>query len=127
MWSHYKIRGDGRVECIYCGQDYKHNPKTIGTSTLRAHIEVKCKKFPLMIEDKKQRPITHFSKSKVASEEDIVGKKFDLKAIREEIDAYFVLDEMPFKYVEDDGFQRYTRYFYHTFEVPLRIIIARDS
>ena len=54
VWAYYKIRADGRAECNYCGQDYKYDTKTCGTSTLRTHVEVKCKKYPLQTRSRRQ-------------------------------------------------------------------------
>ncbi|KAL5581110.1 hypothetical protein UlMin_013552 [Ulmus minor] len=126
VWSHFKIRDDGRAECNYCGQDYKYDTKTCGTSTLRTHVEVKCKKYPLRIEDKKQKAITLFTKSKAAEEDEVNCKKNDLKEVRGEIATYFILAELPFRHVQDEGFQRYTRYFYPTFQFPSRVTVAKD-
>ncbi|KAL5576740.1 hypothetical protein UlMin_018439 [Ulmus minor] len=126
VWSHFKIRADGRAECNYCGQDYKYDTKTCGTSTLQTHVEVKCKKYPLRIEDKKQKAITLFTKSKAAEEDDVNCKKYDPKEVRGEIATYFILDELPFRRVQDEGFQRYTRYFYPTFQFPSRVTVAKD-
>ncbi|KAL5558847.1 hypothetical protein UlMin_035058 [Ulmus minor] len=126
VWAHYKIRADGRAECNYCGQDYKYDTKTCGTSTLRTHVEVKCKKYPLQIEDKKQKAITLFTKSKAAEEDDINCKKYDPKEVRREIATYFILAELPFRHVQDEGFQGYTRYFYPNFQFPSRVTVAKD-
>ncbi|KAL5556687.1 hypothetical protein UlMin_038923 [Ulmus minor] len=128
VWSHFKIRDDGRAECNYCGQDYKYDTKTCGTSTLRTHVEVKCKKYPLWIEDKKQKvlAITQFTKSRAAEEDDVNCKKYDPKEVRSEIATYFILAELPFRHVQDEGFQRYTRYFYPTFQFPSRVTVAKD-
>ncbi|KAL5563222.1 hypothetical protein UlMin_032969 [Ulmus minor] len=126
VWAHYKIRADGRAECNYCGQDYKYDTKTCGTSTLRTHVEVKCKKYPLRIEDKKQKAITLFTKSKAAEEDDVNCKKYDPKEVRREIATYFILAELPFRHVQDEGFQGYTRYFYPTFQFPSRVTVAKD-
>ncbi|KAL5557141.1 hypothetical protein UlMin_039377 [Ulmus minor] len=126
VWAHFKIRVDGRAECNYCGQDYKYDTKTCGTSTLRTHVEVKCKKYPLQIEDKKQKAITLFTKSKAAKEDDVNCKKYDLKEVRGEIATYFILAELPFRHVQDEGFQWYTRYFYPTFQFPSRVIVTKD-
>ncbi|KAL5554171.1 hypothetical protein UlMin_041572 [Ulmus minor] len=126
VWSHFKIRDDGRAECNYCGQDYKYDTKTCGTSTLRTHVEVKCKKYPLRIEDKKQKAITQFTKSRAAEEDDVNCKKYDPKEVRGEIATYFILAELPFRHVQDEGFQRYTRYFYPTFQFPSRVTVAKD-
>ena len=82
MWAHFKIHVDGRAEYNYCVQDYKYDTKTCGTSTLRTHVEVKCKKYPLRIEDKKQKAITQFTKSRAAEEDDVNCKKYDPKEVR---------------------------------------------
>ncbi|KAL5579865.1 hypothetical protein UlMin_012307 [Ulmus minor] len=126
VWAHFKIRADGRAECNYCGQDYKYDTKTCGTNTLRSHVEVKCKKYPLRIEDKKQKAITLFTKSKAAEEDDVNCKKYDPKEVRCEIATYFILAELPFRHVQDEGFQGYTRYFYPTFQFPSRVTVAKD-
>ncbi|KAL5543709.1 hypothetical protein UlMin_007493 [Ulmus minor] len=126
VWAHFKIRVDGRAKCNYCGQDYKYDTKTCGTSTLRTHIKVKCKKYPLWIEDKKQKAITLFTKSKAAEEDDVNCKKYDPKEVRGEIATYFILAELPFRHVQDEGFQWYTRYFYPTFQFPSRVTVAKD-
>ncbi|KAL5561646.1 hypothetical protein UlMin_031393 [Ulmus minor] len=104
VWSHFKIRADGRAECNYYGQDCRYDTKTCGTRTLQIHVEVKCKKYPLWIKDKKHKAITLFTKSKAAEEDEVNCKKYDPKEVRGEIATYFILAKLPFRHVQDEGF-----------------------
>ena len=70
---------------------------------------MKCKKYPLRIEDKKQKAITLFTKSKAAEEDDVNCKKYDPKEVRGEIATYFILAELPFRHMQNESFQHYMR------------------
>ncbi|KAL2497838.1 Ribonuclease H-like domain containing protein [Abeliophyllum distichum] len=61
VWDHFKIRGDEKAECNYCGQTYKHHAKNCGTSTLWNHITQLCKRYPYRGQDKKQKRMTGYS------------------------------------------------------------------
>ncbi|KAL5558669.1 hypothetical protein UlMin_034880 [Ulmus minor] len=48
------------------------------------------------------------------------------KKKKKKIATYFILAELPFRHVQDEGFQRFTRYFYPTFQFPSRVTVAKD-
>ncbi|XP_022873602.1 uncharacterized protein LOC111392481 [Olea europaea var. sylvestris] len=127
VWAHFDIKNDGTVECIYCGQVYKHQSKS-GTSTLRNHIDDLCKKYPYRFQDKRQKTLNFYGNSRndevlesVSSGGQLV--KFTQKGVREQITKYFILSELPFRHVEDEGFQGI---FFSTFDFPSRMTVARD-
>ncbi|XP_022889222.1 zinc finger BED domain-containing protein RICESLEEPER 2-like [Olea europaea var. sylvestris] len=131
VWDHFKIRGDEKAECNYCRQTYKHHAKNCGTSTLWNHIMHLCKKYPYRVQDKKQKKMTGYNMLKIEelskgidSHEESV--KFAQKEVRKQITTYFILSELPFRHVEDEGFQGYTRYFFPSFVFPSRMTVDND-
>ncbi|CAA2954378.1 zinc finger BED domain-containing RICESLEEPER 2-like [Olea europaea subsp. europaea] len=128
VWDHFKLH-DEKAECIYCGQLYKYGNKNAGTCTLRNHVECLCKKYPYRVPEKKQKTMSYYTKSKNDVLEGITNSgpvvKFTQKGTREMI-AKYLLAELPFRHVQDEGFRLYTKYFFPTFEFPSRVTVAKD-
>ncbi|XP_074369609.1 zinc finger BED domain-containing protein RICESLEEPER 2-like [Apium graveolens] len=128
VWDHYKIITGGdpknpRCVCIYCGADYAYNPTQNGTSMLRAHLN-KCKKFPGRAEATSQKLLS-FTKNDEGSSS-LATMSWTKEGAQEHLAKYIILDELPFRHLEGEGFKLYSRYMNPKFDPPSRMTIARD-
>lgn len=126
VWVHYNIIAGGnnpRCTCKYCGADYAYNPTKNGTSTVRAHL-VKCKKFPGREEAMNQKLLS-FTKHEDGSSS-LATVSWTKEGARQHLAKYIILDELPFRHVEGEGFKLYSRYMNPKFDPPSRITVARD-
>ncbi|CAA0838530.1 Zinc finger BED domain-containing protein DAYSLEEPER [Striga hermonthica] len=108
-WDHFKIivvEDVTRAECKHCQKTYKCDTRRNGTSSLLHHISV-CKAHPDVAEKKQLK----LNLQVVAEGDDMVGSltswKFDQEAIRLELARMVVVDELPFRFVEGDGFKNF--------------------
>ena len=49
VWGHFILLEGERAKCKYCGKTYAAGSKTYGTTNLRTHLEVRCKKYPMRV------------------------------------------------------------------------------
>ena len=54
------------------------------------------------------------------------SNKFNLEEMRKKLTRMYIIDELPFRVVEGEGFRRYSHALEPRFVVPSRITIARD-
>ena len=83
-----------------------------------------CKKLLGKEEDKKQQLLS-FTKKEDGSNS-LVAVSWTKEKAREYLAKYIVLDELPFRHVEGEGFRQYSHYMNPKFDPPSRITIARD-
>uniref|UniRef100_A0A803PIE6 BED-type domain-containing protein n=1 Tax=Cannabis sativa TaxID=3483 RepID=A0A803PIE6_CANSA len=127
VWDHFKPVKEGdpnnpRCACNYCGASYVYNPTRNGTSTIRAHLS-RCKKFPGKEEDKKQKLLSFTQKEESNS---LIVMSWTKEGASQHLAKYIILDELPFRHVEGEGFRQYSHYMNPKFDPPSRITIARD-
>lgn len=134
IWIHFSKfttnEGERKCKCIYCGQIYKCDPKTLGTSTYRGHLS-RCTKYPYNGRDSKQRELNLQPSLKG---QDGGGEKigclstwkFDQELIRKALVYMIIVDELPFKFVEGQGFKFFCSQMQPRFHIPSRITVARD-
>ncbi|KAL0288422.1 UNVERIFIED_CONTAM: hypothetical protein Sangu_2660100 [Sesamum angustifolium] len=115
-----------RAACNYCGEDYAADRHNNGTTSLWRHLENKCTKYPNK-KDKSQKSIIDFSKPG-AENDSAFGKikKLDTEGIRKFLAKMVIIDELPFKMVEGEGFRAYSQALEPRFVVPSHITVARD-
>ncbi|XP_060968418.1 zinc finger BED domain-containing protein RICESLEEPER 2-like [Cannabis sativa] len=141
IWDHYTMLPDCdpeklRAACNYCGTNYTVDTKLNGTSTLWAHVERKCKKYPFSdwVEQNKrqQSTIDRFTKNKTTTcnEEAVASSglplRFNQNLVRKAIAEYIIMDELPFRHVDGKGFQKLIKLFFDDFQFPSRFTVARD-
>ncbi|CAL5438787.1 unnamed protein product [Camellia sinensis] len=118
-----------RASCNYCGTTYACDPKIYGTTSMRAHIESKCKKYPLR-QDEKQSTVGFKPKNETGDGEtvgNLVAVSFSVDACRKALAKMIIIGELPFKFVEGEGF----RQFMHVVQpmwlkIPSKITIAKE-
>ena len=95
---------------MYYGKDYACHTILNGTSNMWSHLGV-CKKFPFVIDQKqktlvlKPKPIIKGANN---GEENLVTVKavgYSYEECRQAIGKMIILDELPFNFVENQGFK----------------------
>ena len=98
------------------------NTKKNGTSSLRNHLN-SCKKLPLSGQTKQ----TQLSLQSIGENENILTKwQFDQKSSRSKLAAMIIIDELPFKFVENEGFRDFMQTTQPNFKIPSRFTVSRD-
>ncbi|KAK8558990.1 hypothetical protein V6N13_098592 [Hibiscus sabdariffa] len=130
-WDHFKvIAGEKeRDECIYCATKISCSTAN-GTNAMKHHTN-RCKKAPFNL-DKKQTILDFESKTRCNANGTIetvsVPKlwRFDQEEIRQALAKMVVIDELPFSFVEREGFRAFCKVAIPDFVPPSRATITRD-
>ncbi|KAK9265824.1 hypothetical protein L1049_001791 [Liquidambar formosana] len=101
-----------RAACNYCGKDYGARGKIDGTSNMWAHLKSQCMKYLYRVVDPKQQTLC-FVKKEVGEgkEHDGAGSgalkvvNYSDKACRNALAKMIIVDELPFRHVEKEGFR----------------------
>ncbi|XP_074279075.1 zinc finger BED domain-containing protein RICESLEEPER 2-like [Silene latifolia] len=129
-WDHYvqaKVRDF--AECIHCSKIISCKSSN-GTGTLSNHLG-RCEKMPANI-DKKQKLITLESRTVVNDDGttqtvDVPSVwSFDQEKIRSSLAKMIIIDELPFRTVEGEGFKGFCKDMNPQFVIPSRFTVARD-
>lgn len=131
-WKHFKRikdeNGNLRANCNYCGRLFHCNSKSNGTSSLNYHL-TKCKKY-LGIAEKQQSQLSFQVASSQGGESEKMGTlanwKFDNEFSRKLLAKLIIIDELPFKYVENEGFREFVVSLQPKFRMISRWTIAKD-
>ncbi|XP_019166950.1 PREDICTED: zinc finger BED domain-containing protein RICESLEEPER 2-like [Ipomoea nil] len=135
-WDHFeKIKdSDGIVikgKCIYCAKVYCCETKKHGTSSLRLHV-VNCLKNPHSKETRQSlltfqpAPSSAGTQSSEGTEGVLGTWVFDQDLIRRALAEMIILDELPFRIVEGQGFRKFVLVCCPRFKIPSRWTISRD-
>ncbi|KAJ1263369.1 hypothetical protein BS78_09G179200 [Paspalum vaginatum] len=117
VWKHFSTGPndeDHIATCNYYGQVYACDRSTHGTSTLWYHLRLLCPKEQLKGQDlpkKNQGTPKH---------------TFSIEDCRQALADMVIIDEMPFRSVEGEGFRRYSKVLQPKFDPPSRVTVARD-
>ncbi|KAF2302977.1 hypothetical protein GH714_012217 [Hevea brasiliensis] len=130
VWDHFtKFKtdnGDTKGKCNYCNKEFCCDPKRNGTTALRNHMNI-CKKHPHAIETRQAlldlQPNSNNVEGEVGT---LTTWKYDENAIREALVSMIIIDELTFKFVEGEGFQKFMRAICPKFKIPSRWTISRD-
>ncbi|KAL4586566.1 hypothetical protein LXL04_011203 [Taraxacum kok-saghyz] len=134
VWDHFTRNldnpNDPRAICNYCDKSYVGGNRSSGTSTLRGHMVNQCPNNPFRIEDKKQKTLI-FQKMMGGKNKSVEGA--NLKAVgfsqsdcRIACVKMIILDELSFRFVEQEGFKLFCSIACPKFDIPSRIIVSRD-
>ncbi|XP_031095252.1 zinc finger BED domain-containing protein RICESLEEPER 2-like [Ipomoea triloba] len=133
VWDHFQRLSDindviTEAKCIYCAKIYKSQTKKHGTSTLRAHV-LSCLKNPHS-KDTRQSLLTFQAVVNSDSDEPTVGELgtwvFSQDSIRRALIEMIIIDELPFIFVEGQGFKRFIAVACPRFKIPSRWTVSRD-
>ena len=133
VWGHFILLEGERAECKYCGKTYAAGSKTYGTTNLRTHLEAWCKKYPngkKNKEDKSQmtlafRPIKS-DDVEGANSNSLIVVSYNESTCREALARMIIVDELPFKFVEHEGFRYYSNVLQPRFTVLTCTTVVRD-
>ncbi|KAJ8631852.1 hypothetical protein MRB53_025175 [Persea americana] len=134
IWQHFS-RPDNydpkiqyTLHCGHCDASVKWLSAN-GTSAMRNHMKI-CPKFPENINanSHRQKKITSVMKSSSGAENvnPIALWKFSQDVCREELARMIILDELAFKFVENEGFRRFCSMMQPLFKPISRVTIAKD-
>ncbi|CAK8565823.1 unnamed protein product [Lathyrus sativus] len=125
VWKDFKRVNDKAI-CKYCGKQYAANSGSHGTTNMHKHLKV-CLKNPNRVVDKKQKTIAIGKESE--DDPNSVSLKlvdFNQERIRLTLAKMIIIDELPFKYVENEGFNMFMKEAQPRFKIPSRVTVARD-
>ncbi|KAJ9538464.1 hypothetical protein OSB04_031197, partial [Centaurea solstitialis] len=127
IWDHFTRDPSDKAysTCDYCTQRLKC-PSRNGTTSLRNHL-ARCKKYPYNV-DKKQKLLIFQSQSSVQDSRNstFTTWKFDQAMCIKYLARMIILDEKPFMIVEQEGFRAFVNMLQPQFQIPSKIIVARD-
>ncbi|KAI5323471.1 hypothetical protein L3X38_032543 [Prunus dulcis] len=132
VWNHFEQYQTGnpsepiRVRCKYCKTaDYKYDPATCGTSSLRTHITNLCKKYPYRVPGSNQKVLS-FAKDQSGSITALGAAGFNKEESRKACLRMVIIDELPFSFVDGEGFRHFCSVACPRFIPPSRRTLARD-
>ncbi|KAK8576492.1 hypothetical protein V6N13_032413 [Hibiscus sabdariffa] len=138
VWDHFKEISDSNneaksekdvVECNYCGTCIAYKP-SYGTSGMKNHI-ARCKRFPANL-NRKQKLVDFESKTITSpgGTSKIVQVptcwQFDQDNCRKALARMLIVDELPFVFVEHEGFRYFCKQLCPKFVPPSRKTVTRD-
>lgn len=121
-----------RAICNYCDKNYAGGTRKHGTSTPRYHLLNQCPKYPYRVEDKKQKILCFQKISKFGAESvggsgsNLVAVGFNQSDCRAACAKMIVIDELSFRFVEQEGFKLFCSVACPRFIIPSRWTVARD-
>ncbi|KAH0695242.1 hypothetical protein KY285_022339 [Solanum tuberosum] len=128
-WKHFDKftdeSGAKKAKCKYCEKSYAASTSTNGTSAMNNHMRI-CLKFPRDTVDKGQNLINFLPSSTGAKEGVISTWKFDQAQSRRALAKMIIVDELPFNFVEKEGFKNFMRVTVPQFHNPSRRTVTRD-
>ncbi|KAG8489971.1 hypothetical protein CXB51_015455 [Gossypium anomalum] len=129
VWSHFtKIinsEGASKAKCNYCQKEFCCDVKKNGTGSLKYHIG-SCKKNPSNVVDPSQGQLVLPRKGVEGGEGHFSTWRFDQEACRKGLAQMIVIDELPFKFVESEGFKKFMFVACPRFHIPSRTTMTRD-
>ncbi|XP_055803527.1 zinc finger BED domain-containing protein RICESLEEPER 1-like [Solanum dulcamara] len=128
-WPHYeKLIEDGinKAKCRYCGKVLLADSTKNGTSGLNKHLKT-CPKNPNKVNNfnskYKQSNLNFPLEGEMC---DGAIWTFDQEASRRALVEMLILDELPFRFVEKEGFKNFMKKTQPLFRVPSRRTVTRD-
>ncbi|KAF7822019.1 zinc finger BED domain-containing protein RICESLEEPER 2-like [Senna tora] len=128
-WSHFtekKIGDSARAVCNWCGTRYACDRKKNGTSNLKGHLINLCKEFPRDLKKDPKQKVLAFQPKRKEQGETLATVCFEHELCREALARMVITDELPFRFVEGEGFRYYMSVVQPLFNVPSRLTVARD-
>jgi hypothetical protein len=116
VWRHFDtgLRGQDPVAvCRYCGQVYACDRSTHGTSTLWYHLKSLCPQEPLKGQGMQRKG------------QGTPKQSYSIEDCRKALTEMVIIDEIPFRSIEGEGFRRYSKVLQPRFDPPSRITVAR--
>ncbi|CAN0873051.1 Zinc finger BED domain-containing protein RICESLEEPER 4, partial [Linum grandiflorum] len=126
-WKDYNaykdVKGLKMAECIHCGGILKADPTKNGISSLGRHT-LSCQKKRLEAENSGQMRLNF--QSSTDGTMSLGNWKFDQMTVRKTVVEMIILDELPFRFVEKQGFNRVMAAACPMFKMPCRKTVRED-
>ncbi|KAL2932538.1 Zinc finger BED domain-containing protein 4 [Bienertia sinuspersici] len=131
-WDHFNVIpiDENHAKCVYCGTKISCSARN-GTNAMNRHID-RCKKSPFF-KVKTQTILDFESRTKINTDGSVeivnVSKlwRFNYDEIRKALAKMLILDELPFSFVEREGFRQFCKAvileFVPPYVLPLRGIV----
>ena len=127
VWDHFTRDTSGtRAKCNWCTKSYAADSHKNGTTNLNNHLLHQCKKIPKSVLDPTQTTLSLQEGGKATSNNTLVGIHFDVELCRQALARMIIVDELPFSFVENEGFRYFMSVTQPRLPLPGRISIARD-
>ena len=133
VWDHFtEVKNENqdvkrRAKCNYCDITYASDPKLNGTTSLSHHLETQCPKYPYRKVEKGQTTLGFKPKTEGDPTSGLVPVTFNLDRCRQALAEMLIIDELPFRFVEGEGFRKYTFVTCPKWtKIPSRVTIAKD-
>ena len=134
-WEHFEeIKNSAGVvfqgRCLYYAKKIYCHSKIHGTSSLRNHV-LTCMKNPHPKNTRQSLltllPVSNNVETKNNESQGSLGTwKFDQEAIRKCLAHMLIVDELPFKFVQREGFKKFLAATCPRFKLPSRWTLTRD-
>ncbi|KAL4284773.1 hypothetical protein GQ457_16G007020 [Hibiscus cannabinus] len=129
-WAHFSDTEDSAfASCKYCKKLIGCETKN-GTTPLANHIK-RCKKYPPNLDTKQK--LIDFKGETLVSEDGTVETvcvpklwEFDQDLCRKKLARMLIVDELPFVFVEREGFHEFCKALNPLFKLPSRVTATRD-
>ncbi|KAG8633975.1 hypothetical protein MANES_17G003183v8 [Manihot esculenta] len=135
VWDHFAKftddTGTQKGKCNHCEKEFYCDPKKNGTSALRNHMSA-CIKNPHIVTTRQSQLSLHPLSSSTQEEggNDQLGMlsswHFDQDVARRKLAKMTIIDELPFMFVEGEGFKEWVKCIQPRFQIPPRWIVSRD-
>ncbi|KAF7126546.1 hypothetical protein RHSIM_Rhsim11G0012000 [Rhododendron simsii] len=133
-WKHFttitpKGHPKPRAACNWCGVDYACHSKLNGTKSLTHHLAYQCTKYP---PSKKfagsRQKLLSFQKKDHNSETsaNLVPVAFSADACKRALAKMIIIDELPFSFVEGEGFKDFISVVQPMWNPPRRLVMAKQ-
>ncbi|KAI8542728.1 hypothetical protein RHMOL_Rhmol08G0161800 [Rhododendron molle] len=140
VWDHFqkleKVEGQKqKAVCNHCGQIFTCDSNSNGTSSMKTHIKVICRQYEFSQFNLNKNP---GKRQKTLAFEPVNGGgtgtipkltavSFSVEACRKALAEMIILDELPFCFVEGQGFKRFIYVVQPKWENPPgRLLVAKD-
>ena len=128
-WAHFdllpresQLDNELRARCKYCGSKIKCDSSQQGTSGLNKHL-LRCRRNPNRVDKSKQSML---ASTLQGANKTLSHHLFNQEDCRKSVAMWIILDEMPFRAVEGEGFKRMMNQIEPRFQIPSRSTITRD-
>uniref|UniRef100_A0A803LAE6 BED-type domain-containing protein n=1 Tax=Chenopodium quinoa TaxID=63459 RepID=A0A803LAE6_CHEQI len=140
LWDHFELivkDGNKRSQCVYCKVDVCGDSRS-GTSVMRNHLE-RCKEYPPNVDKSQRRLAFQIEQSQRILGDASVGDnasgekegklefwKFRQEEGRKAFAKMIIMDELPFRFADREGFRYFMSVVQPNFIIPSRFTVARD-
>ncbi|KAG8633913.1 hypothetical protein MANES_18G145766v8 [Manihot esculenta] len=134
VWDHFTKfvdnTGTQKGKCNYCDKKFFSDPKKNGTTSLRNHMFVCIKNPHSMTTRQFQLSLQPTCSTQEGGGGTQIGTlsswHFDQNVSRQKLAKMIIVDELPFMFVEGEGFREWVEYTQPRFRIPSRWTVSRD-